>query len=171
MAPALFLCGMPGSGKSKLGKKLASRLKIKFLDLDRWIEQVHGISPASLIKTKGEASFRLAEAEALRRIALNEPILLACGGGTPCFHNNLEYMLSNGVVVYIDVPLQTLVQRLSNNSADRPLLADGELPERLAALWEERKGFYQSIERTISPLKQSEQHMVVQIQSWMNQHK
>lgn len=171
MASALFLCGMPGSGKSKLGKKLASRLKIKFLDLDWWIEQAHGMSPASWISAKGEESFRLAEAEALRRIPLNDSILISCGGGTPCFLDNLEYMLSNGVVVYIDVPLQTLVQRLSNNSTERPLLAGGDLTERLTALWQERKTVYQSIDRVISPLKQSEQQMVGKIQEWLNQHK
>lgn len=171
MAPALFLCGMPGSGKSKLGKKLASRLKIKFIDLDFRIEEEYGISPATWINTKGEEAFRLAEAETLRRIPLDEPVLVACGGGTPCFQNNLEYMLAHGKVVRIDVPLQTLVQRLSQNTGDRPLLADGNLADRLAALWEDRKGVYLLIEHVLYPLKQGDKEMVELCRNWMNQHR
>lgn len=167
MASALFLCGMPGSGKSSLGKKLSLRLKIKFLDLDQWIAQRTEIHPTGWIEQHGEPAFRAAEAKALREIPLEEPIIVACGGGTPCFHDNLSYMFERGIVARIDLPLTTLIQRLSTASQQRPLLSKGPLEERLPALWEERKSYFLQIENVLSPLKQSELEMAALCRAWM----
>jgi shikimate kinase len=171
MASALFLCGMPGSGKSSLGKKLSLRLKIKFIDLDQWIAQRTGINPTEWIEQYGESAFREAEAKALREIPLQEPLVVACGGGTPCFHENLAYMFEQGIVARIDLPLTTLIQRLSSATPQRPLLANGSLEERIPALWEARKWFYLQVVNVLSPLKQSELEMAALCRAWMAQHR
>jgi shikimate kinase len=150
MQQILFICGMPGSGKSTLGKRLANKLLYDFQDLDKCIEKHSGLTPAALIQTFGEAHFREIEAEVLRKISLQNSCVVSCGGGTPCFYDNLNWMKEHGTVLFIDVPLVSLIQRIlqADGLKKRPLL--GENPEdaqkKLPQIWLEREPYFQQIE-------------------------
>jgi shikimate kinase len=150
MQQILFICGMPGSGKSTLGKRLANKLLYDFQDLDKCIEKYSGQTPASLIHAFGEDHFRKIEAEVLRTISLQNSCVVSCGGGTPCFHDNLKWMKEQGTVLFLDVPLVSLIQRIlqADGLKKRPLL--GENPEeaqnKLSQIWLEREPFFNQIE-------------------------
>ncbi len=150
MQQLLFICGMPGSGKSTLGKRLANKLLCDFYDLDKCIEKYSGQSPASLIQMFGEAHFRAIEAYVLRTISLQKPCVVSCGGGTPCFQDNLNWMKKHGTLLFLEVPLVSLLQRIlqADGLKKRPLL--GGNPEdalkKLTQIWLEREPFFNQIE-------------------------
>ena len=112
MKSTVFICGMPGSGKTTLGKKLAAKLSATFIDLDSAIELETGKSPAAWLTQHDELEFRFVESQALRNLELSRLSVVSCGGGTPCFNDNLNWMLKNGKVVYLDLPIGMLLQRL-----------------------------------------------------------
>ena len=143
----IFLIGMPFSGKSTLGKELASVLSLKFYDLDTLIIEKEGSSITSIFEVKGEDYFRLIEQKALNDlIGKEDNFVLATGGGTPCFFDNLNKMNQYGVTVFLDVPVEQLAERATKSSyADRPLLK-AQRPEALAkkfkSLLIDRSPFY-----------------------------
>lgn len=121
----LFLLGFMGSGKSKLGKKVANRLKLPFFDLDDEIERIKGKSISKLFQESGEEAFRLLESKVLSElISQHESFVLSTGGGTPCFNNNMELMNQSGKTIYLDVDSTILYGRLKTAKANRPLIAN-----------------------------------------------
>ena len=120
----IFLIGFMGSGKTTTGKKLASRLNWKFIDLDEFIEEDKGMPVAEIFETQGEDWFRTVEAEALRTVTKAGNTVISTGGGTPCFYENMEFMLQNGLTVYLRMTPESLARRLARSSAGRPLLKD-----------------------------------------------
>lgn len=111
----IFLVGMPGSGKSSVGKLLAESLRIPFIDLDTIIEKEAGRAIREIFSTQGEARFRELERDALLKvISEKDRFIVATGGGAPCFFDNLEHMKKNGKVVFLDLPMSTIAQRLQN---------------------------------------------------------
>jgi shikimate kinase len=119
----IVLVGMPGSGKSTLGKVLAAKLNWNFYDLDDLIEKSAGKPIATIFPAHGEGYFRKLESSVLEKVLKkNEEFVLATGGGAPCFNENMELINQNSVSVYLDVPLKKLLDRLTNNEiAVRPL--------------------------------------------------
>lgn len=142
----VFLIGFMGVGKSTLGKALAEHLKLPFFDLDERIEAAEGESIAEIFQDCGERQFRVMETEHLNEvIENNDSYLLACGGGTPCFDDNLETMKAEGVVVWLDMPVVAMVNRLNDFKASRPLLAqlDREgMIDYVSTLFSKRRKFY-----------------------------
>lgn len=141
----IFLIGFMGSGKSFVGEQLAKRIGLDFIDLDHWIEEQQGQSIARIFETKGEAAFRELERAALYEMADKDNILTACGGGTPCFFDNIKWMNQHGVSIYLETPVEILLQRLQPQQAKRPLLKNFDeaalrhfITEKLA----ERAPFY-----------------------------
>jgi len=115
-----------GSGKSTIGKQLASALNFSFLDLDAEIESAEGNSISDIFSEKGEIYFRKKENEVLREVlSINSNIVLATGGGTPCYGAVMEYLSSKKdvVVIYLKVSLHTLTERLVLEKDKRPLIA------------------------------------------------
>lgn len=171
MTRILFLCGMPGSGKTTLGKKLAAKLGWRFSDLDREITSRTGRSPAEWLREAGEPSFRKQEAGTLRQLDRSADTVVACGGGTPCFENNLEWMQQHGTCLFIDLPLKSIVQRLEqgNGIAQRPLLEGETTPEhRIQALWQQREPFYRRIEWWIDGLQADPEKLAGEIREKMD---
>ena len=119
----VFLIGFMASGKSSVGKKLAKKVGLPFVDLDDYIEEKYSTTIRLLIYDKGMDSFRKIEKESLETlINKHENILISTGGGTPCYFNNMELMKKSGVTIYLEVDIPTLVDRLMHSKKDRPLI-------------------------------------------------
>lgn len=143
----VFLIGYMGVGKSTIGKRLASSLGIPFVDLDREIEKMEGISISEIFVEKGEAYFREKETQALlEMVRSSRNAVISTGGGTPCHADNMEMMLKSGVVVWLQLPAAVIAQRLEKSQSERPLIA-GLLPDALTDFiknhLESRLPFYQ----------------------------
>ena len=129
----VYLVGMPGAGKSTVGRELAGRLGVPFLDLDAEIEREAGAAVADIFRDEGEASFRALEAAALVKASMQDPAVIACGGGVVLEPANRITLRNTGVAVYLDVPLDELRRRVQPAS-DRPLIRqEGDLERLLAS--------------------------------------
>ncbi len=128
----VYLVGMPGSGKSTVGKELAGRLGVPFVDLDVEIERREGRSITEIFESDGEAGFRALEAKELLDTSTHDPAVIACGGGVVLEPANRITLRNTGTCVYLDVPLDVLAARVQPD-ADRPLIrAAGDLERILA---------------------------------------
>ena len=160
----LFICGLPGSGKSTLGKKIANNLNFSFIDLDHRITSETGISPAAWISEHSQEVFRTKEAEALRSISFSSNLVVSCGGGTPCFQNNLDWMLQHGVCLFLDVPEGMVLRRLEQaESAARPLIDENKMLESLRSIAESRKSCYDKIPHRIEPHRLSFAEIIAEV--------
>ncbi len=121
----VVLVGYMGSGKSSVGKLLGLQLGIPFYDLDAVIEDIEQLSISDLFEKKGELYFRKSENKILKQILhKDESIVLSLGGGTPCYYNNHELLLQEGVVsFYLKATSAKLVERLQVEKESRPLVA------------------------------------------------
>ena len=141
----VFLIGMPGSGKTTLGKQLADHLQVEFVDLDAEIEKAERKSIAEVFREQGEDHFRILEAQLLREWAASaRPFVMATGGGAPCFHKGMEVINQYGLSVFLDCPVSALIGRVKENR-DRPLLLaadEKELREKLERIRETRLDCY-----------------------------
>lgn len=136
----LFLIGLPGSGKTTMGKELAKELAYTFIDLDDRIVSSAGKSIAEIFTQDGEERFREIERDELRKI-VGERCVIATGGGAPCFHRNMDWMQANGFTVYLNPMLEIIAERVADDT-NRPLIS-GDPLETLQNLLEKRKSFYQ----------------------------
>ena len=139
-----------GSGKTSLGKQLARRLNFDFLDTDLLIEEQEKSSIQEIFNSRGESYFRELENKLLLKICLlNKPTVFSTGGGMPIFRENISYMKSNGLVVFLDVPIGMLHFRLKNDTK-RPLLASLEnLLEYIKETLNERMPIYTHANLTV----------------------
>lgn len=146
MTRQLFICGMPGSGKSSLAGPLAQKLGVTAYDLDQLVETMNGKRVPEILKQEGEAAFRQYETIALKDfIEKNKSngFILALGGGTVCFNNNIEQVKNAGILIYLRTSIDFLAKRLSGNLENRPLLNNGvNLKPSLSKLIEQREQFY-----------------------------
>lgn len=121
----IFLIGFMGSGKTHWGRQLSQKLSIPFFDLDEQIVSYESKSINEIFETKGEEYFRLLEKDILHIITeSHESFVMASGGGTPCYFNNIEYMHRSGTSVWLNTSLDILLERLLKEKDHRPLLKD-----------------------------------------------
>jgi shikimate kinase len=120
----VYLMGFMGSGKTTTGRKLATSLGWSFLDLDKEIEQKTCRTINDLFANFGEDYFRKIESETLRNLTSPDDIVIATGGGSPCYGNNLDFMLETGLTVYLRMTSGQLKSRLTGTSGERPLTKD-----------------------------------------------
>jgi len=133
----IFLLGFMGSGKSTLGKKLAKQLSLPFYDLDDEIEAQEKKTIAQIFEEKGEDRFRKIETQLLKKLTQQSTsFVLALGGGTPCFYDNMKIINQSGTSIYIKYNAGILCSRLINAKAQRPLIA-GKTKEELLSFIEE----------------------------------
>ena len=118
----IFLVGFMGSGKSHWGKIWAKRENLSFFDLDTKIEKAFRMKITDIFERKGEDKFRELERYHLRKFENKKNFLLACGGGTPCFSDNLDWMKSEGKVFYLKAEPEYILDKVINETEQRPVL-------------------------------------------------
>lgn len=143
----IFLIGFMGSGKSYWGRLLSEKLGMRFFDLDVQVAEQAGKSIPEIFAEDGEEQFRQMEKEVLHIIAeSHDNFIIACGGGTPCYFNNIEYMNGAGVTVWINTPPDILFERLVREKNSRPLikdLADEQLKGFISKKFADRRIYYE----------------------------
>lgn len=159
-----------GSGKSTLGKELATVLDYNFLDLDGYISDKEHNSIPQLFKTKGEIYFRRKESEYLKEVVLSsDNIVLALGGGTPCYSNNMEFLIGNSNVVtfYLKLSISQLAKRLFVEREQRPLIShlssEDELLEFIGKHLFERSPYYSQAKFVINTDQKTPQQVLEDI--------
>ena len=149
----LFLIGLMASGKSTLGKAYAREEGLSFIDLDGYIEQRWHRTIRQLFAERGEDGFRELERQMLHEVGEYEDVVIATGGGTPCFFDNMAYMNQQGITVCLEASTEVLVRRLSINHANRPML-DGMTAEAMHGFVTrqrgEREAWYRQARYTIN---------------------
>jgi shikimate kinase len=119
----IYLVGMPSSGKSTLGKELARNLGYSFTDMDKLIETREQKTISEIFSNYGEAHFRELEKKTLHGFQPDQSMVIATGGGVPCFHDNMEFIKANGVSIFLNVDVNDLAKRLYKAQGNnRPLL-------------------------------------------------
>jgi shikimate kinase len=144
-ADKIFLIGMMGSGKSYWAQKMAKWNKCVGYDLDALIEMNEEKTIAEIFNEDGEDYFRKVEAKILRWFKEKKKFIIATGGGTPCFQENMHWMKKEGIVIWLDEPVEVLVKRLSPEKNKRPLIAnlsDAEIAAYIEDKLVERHSFY-----------------------------
>ena len=111
-----------GAGKTTLGKSLARRMNLNYIDTDHFIENRYRKRVSDIFAAEGEERFREIEHRVLLEISEFEDVVISTGGGLPCFHNNMAIMNNAGVTVYLDVPVEELAERLEVSKNVRPVL-------------------------------------------------
>jgi shikimate kinase len=144
----IFLIGMPSSGKSTLGRQLAKRLDYQFVDTDDLIENQEIATIAEIFKYKGEDYFRLVENKILKGIKPNQKLIVATGGGMPCFHDGIDFIKANGTSIFLNVPPEDLLKRIQKSDVNnRPLIdkkkTDEELLANIRKRYEDRLQYYE----------------------------
>ncbi len=136
-----------GSGKTHWGRLLSEKLGILFFDLDEQVTEHAGKSIPEIFAEQGEEQFRMLEKDVLHIITeSHESFVMACGGGSPCYFNNIEYMNQSGTTVWINVPLETLFERLVLEKGKRPLiknLSDDKLKRFINKKFSDRRIYYE----------------------------
>lgn len=142
-----------GSGKSTVGRKLAKLLNFDFLDLDEEIEKRIGMPISSYFEREGEDAFRDVEKQILIETSAHDNSVISTGGGCPCYHNNMEWINTNGLSIFLDLSPKALFSRLKDAKEHRPLiqnLNDEELLNFIAKHLDARLPFYSQAHISIS---------------------
>ena len=143
----IFLIGFMGSGKTHWGQLLSQKLSIPFFDMDEQVVSHEGKSIVEIFSEKGEEYFRLLEKDVLHIITeSHDKFVIACGGGSPCYFNNIDYMNQSGTTVWINTPVDALFQRLITEKEKRPLikgLTDEQLKSYISKKFADRRIYYE----------------------------
>lgn len=146
MNTRIYLIGMMGSGKSYWAGRLAEYYAVPAIDLDALIEAEAGKTIAEIFAQDGEDAFRQLESRLLKEALPAGGFVVATGGGAPCFYDNMNFMQSNGVAVWLNPSIDELLNRLEQEAEKRPLIAsaakDGSLRQRLNQLMQQREQYY-----------------------------
>jgi shikimate kinase len=148
----IILIGYMGSGKTTVGKALSKETGMMFYDLDWYIESRMRKTVSQIFAEKGEEGFRKIEYNMLHEVAEFEDVIISCGGGTPCFFDNMDYLNQQGDVVYLKATPETLYKHLLMAKIERPLLKDKtpeELIDYITEHLKERAPYYEKAHYTL----------------------
>ncbi len=158
-----FLVGLMGSGKSHWGKILAQQNKYKFIDLDELVESKNNNSILQLFNEFGEDAFRKKEHETLIELfSIQEKTIIATGGGTPCYFDNMNLMNLNGITIWLNDSIESICERLDKNKSTRPLIANeniSHLKSTIAKLYHERLDNYNMSKYSLSRIEINEYNL------------
>jgi shikimate kinase len=169
----IVLLGYMASGKSSVGKLLSKKLSMKFLDLDDYIINKEGMSIAEIFEKKGEVYFRVIENKYLKEVLnTKDQFILALGGGTPCYANNMEEINKGDTVsIYLQGKTKTMIDRLIKKKSKRPLiasLADDKIPEFVAKHLFERRLYYELAKVTVEIDAKSKKEVAKELKKLLN---
>src|SRR5215471_3710785 len=163
----IYLIGFMGAGKSYWGHQLSQKLNIPFFDMDEQIIISEGKSINEIFEKFGEEYFRLKEKGILHLITeTHSSFVMACGGGSPCYFNNIDYMNQSGTTVWLNIPMNALFQRLMQEKDKRPLVKDlssDQLRSYIIKKFADRKIYYEQAEVIIDDEEISLDHFIEKI--------
>ena len=149
----IYLIGYMGCGKSTLGRKLSKHLNLQFVDMDHYIEERNYKTIPQIFAEEGETEFRKKERKALEELAEFTDIVIATGGGAPCFFDNINFMNKSGKTIYLNIDPKILAYRLLKSKTERPLIK-GKSKDELVAFIDDtlkkRNEFYKQAEFVIT---------------------
>jgi len=155
----IFLIGFMGSGKTHWGRLLSEKIHLPFFDLDSVIVETEKKSIAEIFAQNGEEFFRYKEKEVLEELTNDhDHFILSCGGGTPCFFNNISFMKKNGKVIWLNTSIDVLKERLLKERMRRPLIkaiGDAELKAYIIRKLSERRMYYEQADTIVDEEKVS----------------
>lgn len=149
----VILIGYMGAGKTTFGKALAQQMDMTFCDLDWYIEEQNRTTISQIFKNEGETAFREKEREALHKVMQQDNLILAVGGGTPCFYDNIDFMNQHAHTIYLSATPETLKAHIRMGGSKRPLVdgkTDEELTEFITTSLKKRESYYQKAADTIT---------------------
>lgn len=148
----IFLIGFMGSGKTFWGRIWSQKLNLDFYDLDEVIEKKEGKTIAAIFEKEGEDLFRTIEAKVLRSFAEKVNCIIACGGGTACFADNVQWMNESGTTIYLSATPPYILSRVKEEKDKRPLINkhnEAELLFFIEQKLKEREPFYTQAKITL----------------------
>ena len=167
----IVLLGYMGCGKSRIGVELSQRIEIAYVDLDSYIEEQENESIKSIFDRKGELYFRRIERQYLEQLlSQKDPIILALGGGTPCYYDSMDYIVkSHATSIYLKASISTLASRLASEKSERPLIShlesEDNLVEYIGKHLFERLSYYSKASHTVSVDSDTPEALAEKIQS------
>lgn len=174
MVKSIFLIGYMGSGKSTVGKLLAETIDFSFIDFDSFLEEKEGMTISQIFNLKGEVYFRKQEHFYLNEVVNLEQTVVAFGGGTPCYGNNMQDMLaaSNSVIFYLKTSVELLTARLKDQLSTRPLIqhlkTEADLNDFIRKHLFERNFYYHQADYKIEVDSKSPQQIATEIIEVLN---
>jgi shikimate kinase len=160
---SIVLIGMMGVGKSSIGRRLAARLGVPFVDADAEIEKAAGMSISDIFAHRGEADFRSGEARVIARLLDGGPQVLAAGGGAFMNEGTREAIREKGISIWLKADLDVLFRRISKRRNERPLLQTGDPEATLRALLIEREPTYAQANLTVHSREVAHESIVADI--------
>lgn len=139
----IILCGFMGCGKSTIGSLLSKKMGMSFVDLDSYIEKHEGKTVSQIFADSGEEYFREKERQAAKTLAAKRGLVIAAGGGTLTFPENVAVLRGSGRIILLDVSAETVADRLKNDTT-RPLLAGGDKEKKITELYNKRLPLYRA---------------------------
>lgn len=154
MSAMIYIIGMPGVGKSHFSELLSQRIGVDWIDLDKQIERIYRNTIPEIIHRKGEEFFRLYEATTLRNQSqVNHQIIISAGGGTPCFFDNMEWMVGSGTVIYLHATPSYLVDSYKAYNLTRPLASGQDISNYLHKTYQNRQPYYMQANHIIEVVR------------------
>lgn len=160
----IILCGFMGSGKSTIGSLLSKKMGMSFVDLDKYIEKQENKTVTQIFEDSGEEYFREKEREASKVLGAKRGLVIAAGGGTLTFPENVAAFRENGRIVLLNVSPETVAERLKNDNS-RPLLAKPDKLQAIRELFDARLPLYESAADIVVDADQSPMQVCMQIMS------
>ncbi len=150
----IVLCGFMGCGKSTIGDLLSKKMGMSFVDLDAYIEKKENKTVSEIFADSGEEYFRKLEREASKELSEKRGLIIAAGGGTLTFKENVDVLKTSGKIILLDVPVEVISDRLKFDDT-RPLLARPDKEEAMRELYEKRMPLYKSAADVVIDASQS----------------